>query len=166
MPFNAAYAKLFSLPYSFRDVNPMMRRVAHQDTKNDFSFAWSLIHEMGAVAAGNATLQAPVLINTMWSMPPVNLTEKERRTNAATILSLICESPVLEPYLKPLLSAKYVSILSAVVMNSEPQYEGCIGDHTDIAYSEGPSLYPRLYCIVAIPYPLIKRTRYVLSPQA
>ena len=133
MPLDIPHAEIFSMFCSFRDVNPMMRRVAHQDTKNDFSFAWSLIHEMGAVAAGNATLQAPVHINTMWSMPPVNLTEKERRTNAATILSLICESPVLEPYLKPLLSAKYVCIGSADVMNSEPQYVRCIVYHADIA---------------------------------
>lgn len=85
----------------------MMRRVAHQD--KDFSFAWSLIHEMGAVAAGNTTLQSPASVASMWSMPPVNLSDKERRNNATTILNMLCESPVLEPYLKPLLSSKYVS---------------------------------------------------------
>lgn len=85
-------------------MNPMMRRVANQD----FSFAWSLIHEMGAVASGNASLQAPS-VNSMWSMPPVSLTDRERRHNATTILTTICESPILEPYLKPLLSTKYVA---------------------------------------------------------
>ena len=132
MPLDITHVEIFYMFCSFRDVNPMMRRVAHQDTKNDFSFAWSLIHEMGAVAAGNATLQAPVHINTMWSMPPVNLTEKERRTNAATILSLICESPVLEPYLKPLLSAKYVCIGSAVVMNRSEEHTSELQSHSDL----------------------------------
>ncbi|XP_013417985.1 E3 ubiquitin-protein ligase UBR5, partial [Lingula anatina] len=40
------------------------------------------------------------------SVPPVRLEEKERKTNSQQILKLICDSPVLQPYLFDLLSAK------------------------------------------------------------
>lgn len=87
----------------------MMRR-SNQD--KDFSFPWSLIHEMGGVAASNASSSTLLLPpsggapNTLWSMPPVSLSEKERMSNSTAILSLLCDSAVLEPYLKSLLSAR------------------------------------------------------------
>ncbi|XP_013417983.1 E3 ubiquitin-protein ligase UBR5 isoform X2 [Lingula anatina] len=40
------------------------------------------------------------------SVPPVRLEEKERKSNSQQILKLICDSPVLQPYLFDLLSAK------------------------------------------------------------
>lgn len=83
----------------------MMRRSSNQE--KEFTFAWSFMHEVGTVPANVPTLPPTVAVpNTLWSMPPVTLTEKERLTNATTILSILCESAVLEPYLKSLLSAK------------------------------------------------------------
>ena len=37
----------------FREINPMVRRGAAAPPDKDYTFAWSLIHEMGAVAAGS-----------------------------------------------------------------------------------------------------------------
>ena len=39
-------------------------------------------------------------------IPPVKLDEKERRSKANQILKLLCESPVLQPHLQTLLSAR------------------------------------------------------------
>lgn len=86
-------------------MNPMMPRRTSAGPDKDFTFAWSLIHEMGAVAAGNASLQ-PTPVSTMWTMPAVSLSDKERRYNASTILKILCDSPLLEPCLRTLLSAR------------------------------------------------------------
>lgn len=86
-------------------MNPIPRRGAPQD--KDFTFAWSLIHEMGAVAAGNSGLHG-MPAATMWSMPPVSCSDKERRSNAASLLNILCESALIEPCLRSLLSSKYV----------------------------------------------------------
>lgn len=80
-----------------------MRR-SNQD-KDLHAFAWSFISEMGAVAAGAASV-IPQSNTSLWSMLPVHLTEKERMTNSASILNVLCESHLLEPYLKTLLSTK------------------------------------------------------------
>ena len=40
------------------------------------------------------------------SLPPVKMDEKERRNKANQILKLLCESPVLQPHLHTLLTAK------------------------------------------------------------
>lgn len=85
-------------------MNRMMRAGTSVPPEKDFSFAWSLIHEMGAVPAGAAPLQHHG--HSMWTMPPVSLSDKERRVNAAAILDVLCESPLLEPCLRTLLSSK------------------------------------------------------------
>ena len=89
----------------FREINPMVRRGAAAPPDKDYTFAWSLIHEMGAVAAGSASIQ-PSATNSMWTMPAVTLSDKERRYNATSILNMLCESPLLEPCLRNLLSAR------------------------------------------------------------
>ena len=87
--------------------------VRHRDTSRqsntqdpDFSFAWSLIHEMGAVAAGaGATIQRQSPLS-LWSMLPANMSDSDRLAHASEILSTLCESVVLEMELRTLLSTK------------------------------------------------------------
>jgi len=86
-----------------------MRDLMRSGNEKEFSFAWSLLQDMGATGGAPTTLSAEP--NTLWSMPPVHLTDKDRKTNALNILNVFCESPVLEPYLKSLLSTKYVTCL-------------------------------------------------------
>ena len=40
------------------------------------------------------------------SIPPVKMDEKERPANALQILKIVCESPVLKPHLRDLLSSR------------------------------------------------------------
>lgn len=82
----------------------MGRRSNSQD--RDFSFAWSLIHEMGSVAVGAPAVPVQPAVASLWSMMPVNLTDRERMANACTILGILCELPVLEMELKNLLSMR------------------------------------------------------------